>query len=155
MKRALFCLTLFCLLLLGSRIEAGTGRVIKVLPQFLDQKGRAALSPSLYERDAYQVVLRDHPERRAGICFFVEWKTKGAIWQPLKLQIELRGIAQGKEPKQLILEEPLENTGGWFTHWASLRLEGKAYKDFGAVTAWRATLWEGKRLLSEQKSFLW
>jgi hypothetical protein len=155
MQRALFSLTLFSLLLLGGRIEAGTGRVVKVLPQFLDQKGRAALSPSLYERDAYQVILRDHPERRSGIAFFVEWKTKGAIWQPLRLQIELRGIAQGGMPRQLILDEPLENNGGWFTHWANVRLEGKAYKDFGAVTAWRATLWEGNKLLSEQKSFLW
>jgi hypothetical protein len=155
MQRALFCLTLLSVLLIGSPTEAWTGRIVKVLPQFLDQKGRAALSPSLYERDAYQVVLRDHPERRAGICFFVEWKTKGAIWQPLKLQIELRGTAQGNVPKRLVLEEPLENTGGLFTHWANARLEGKAYKDFGAVTAWRVTLWEGNTLLSEEKSFLW
>jgi hypothetical protein len=148
-------LTLLSLLLSDSRTEAGTGRVIKVLPQYLDQKGRAALSPSLYERDAYQVILRDHPERRSGIAFFVEWKTKGGIWQPLNMQIELRGVAQGNTPKQLVLLEPLENTGGVFTHWANVRLEGKAYKDFGAVTAWRVTLWEGQTLLSEQKSFLW
>jgi hypothetical protein len=54
-----------------------------------------------------------------------------------------------------VLEEPLENSGGKFTHWASASLEGLAYKQFGGVTAWRATLWEGRRLLNEQKSFLW
>ena len=45
--------------------------------------------------------------------------------------------------------------GGWLSHWTKFELVGAEYKDFGRVTAWRATLWEGDRLLSEQKSFLW
>ncbi len=155
MRAALFGLVSMSLLLTAGSMEAGTGQVLKVLPEFLDLKGRASLSPSLYERDAYQLVLREHPERRSGIRFAVQWKTKGAVWQPLKLKIELRGIAQGNLPRQLVLEEALENTGSMFTRWANVRLEGAAYKEFGAVTAWRVTLWEGKALLGEQKSFLW
>ena len=44
-------------------------------------------------------------------------------------------------------------TGG--THWSVLKLDGDQYKNFGEITAWRATLWAGDELLSEQKSFLW
>jgi hypothetical protein len=155
MKRACIWLLLISSLATPFATRAGTGRVIKVLPQFVDLKGRTSLSPSLYERDAYQVVLRDNPEKRSGVRFFVQWKTKGPVWQPLSLRIELRGVAQGNSPKQLVLEEPLENSASPLAHWVSASLEGWAYKEFGSVTAWRVTLWEGKDLLSEQKSFLW
>jgi hypothetical protein len=155
MRHALLCSALIGSLLAALPAAAGTGRVIKVLPEFLDLKGRTSLSPSLYERDAYQAVLRNSPEKRSGMRFFVQWKTSGAVWRPLRLRLEMRGIAQGNLPKQLVLENPLENTGGLLTHWADFRLDGVAYKNFGAVTAWRVTLWEGETLLDEQKSFLW
>ena len=53
------------LLLLGSlaavdATDAMTGHIVKVLPLFLDLNGQDALSPSLYDRDAYQVYLRAH-----------------------------------------------------------------------------------------------
>ena|SRR5712671_2872970 len=131
-----------------------TGRVVKVLPHFIDLKGRAALSPSLYDRDAYQVILRDHPEKRSGIRFDMQWKTKGTLWSGLKLRVELRGVAQGETAKQIILEQDLQS-GGWFSHWTSMTLAGEDYKTIGEVTAWRVTLWEGTDLLGEQKSFLW
>ena len=34
------------------------GRIVKTLPLLLDLKGQTALSPSLYDRDAYQAHLR-------------------------------------------------------------------------------------------------
>jgi len=154
--RRVFCGLALCSLLLAALpATSATGRVIKVLPEFLDLQWRSSLAPSLYERDAYQAMLREHPERRAGIRFYVQWKTKGPAWEPLKLRIELSGIAKGALPQSLVLEEPLENSGSRFAHWASAGLEGLTYKEFGGVTAWHVGLWEGKRLLSEQKSFLW
>src|SRR5215469_3847216 len=84
--------------------SAATGRVIKVLPQFLDLQGRRSLSPSLYDRDAYQAQLRKHPEQRSAICFSVQWKAHGAEYVPLKLRVELRGVAQGNLPRQTLLE---------------------------------------------------
>jgi hypothetical protein len=45
--------------------------------------------------------------------------------------------------------------GKWFENWTPLTLQGDEYKKIGEVTAWRVTLWDGERLLSEQKSFLW
>jgi len=138
----------------GSQSFGATGRVIKVLPHFLDLKGRAALAPSLYERDAYQAALREHPEKRSGVRFDMQWKTKGAIWSDLKLRVELRGVAQGESAKQMILEQELSG-GGLFSHWTSMTLVGDEYKAIGEVTAWRVTLWEGDQQLGEQKSFLW
>jgi len=141
-------------LALIPRVEGATGGVVKVLPHFLDQQGRHALSPSLYDRDAYQAILRQHPEQRSGIRFDVEWKSKGPYFGKLNLVLELRGIAQGKLPKQLVLEKNVE-TSKWFRRWASFTLNGHEYSSFGEVTAWRVTLWEDDELLGEQKSFLW
>ena len=154
MRRLFSKITILLLLMAGSQSFGATGRVIKVLPHFLDLKGRAALAPSLYERDAYQAALREHPEKRSGVRFDMQWKTKGAIWSDLKLRVELRGVAQGESAKQMILEQELSG-GGLFSHWTSMTLVGDEYKAIGEVTAWRVTLWEGDQQLGEQKSFLW
>ncbi len=154
MRRSVFWILLCFALVPTPRAEAATGRVIKVLPQLLDLNGRHALSPSLYERDAYQAYLRTHPEERSGIRFAVQWKTAGGAFAPLKLKIELRGSAKGDFPGKATLEKEIP-AGGRFSHWAYLPLTGDEYDKIGEVTAWRATLWEGDQLLSEQKSFLW
>ncbi len=145
---------LVCWLAITFSAQAATGRVIKVLPQFLDLKGRASLSPSLYERDAYQFRLQQHPQERSGIRFEVQWKSKGPVWEPLTLRVELRGIARGTLPKQRVFDQRVEPSG-WFGRWTSVALTGSEYQDFGEVTAWRVTLWEGQQVLGEQKSFLW
>lgn len=154
MRRLFICLTLVYWFALGLPVQAATGRVIKVLPHFLDLEGHNAISPSLYDRDAYQFFLRQHPEKRSAVRFDVQWKAKGPVRDTIKLRLELRGTAQGNLPRQLVLERSVE-PGGWFRHWTSLTLGGDEYKDFGEVTAWRVTLWEKERLLGEQKSFLW
>ena len=142
------------LLALALPCGAATGRVIKVLPFYLDRQGRHTRSPSLFERDVYQAYLFQNPEKRSGMMYDVHWKTKGAPTAPLRLRIELRGVAQGNLPSQLVLEKTVPPSG-WFGYWTSLLLTGEKYKQFGEVTAWRATLWEGQRLLGEQESFLW
>ena len=134
--------------------RAVDGRVMKVLPHFLDLKGQHALSPSLYERDAYQAHLRQHPEERSAIRFDVQWKLMSPGKEQHKLRVEIRGVAEGNVPKQKVLEKTAKG-GGWFSHWSSLNFGGDEYKQFGEVTAWRVTLWEDDLLLAEQKSFLW
>jgi hypothetical protein len=155
MRRLWIWFYLVVLMAAAGPASASTGNVIKVLPEFLDLKGRNSLSPSLYERDAYQVILREHPDQRSGIRFYVHWKTKGAPWAPLKLRLELRGSAEGNLPKRLTLDQALLNPGGLFGRWTGVTLNGEDYKKFGAVVAWRVTLWEGETLLGEQRSFLW
>lgn len=154
MRRRVYCWLLLVWLLGLVPAHAAKGRVIKVLPQFLGTNGLASLSPSLYDRDAYQFLLQHHPEWRKGMRFMVQWKTKGPAWQPLTLRVELRGIAQGNLPNRLVVDKPVK-AGGWFSHWTSVQLTGENYQAIGEVTAWRVRLWEGQRLLSEQKSFLW
>jgi hypothetical protein len=154
MRRLWIWLALVSWLAAAWLAQAATGRVIKVLPQFLDLKGRNSLTPSLHERDVYQVTLREHTNQCSGMRFMVQWKTKGQPAAPLKLRVELRGVAHGDFPKQLVLEKPVE-PGGRFSHWTEVALVGEEYKSFGQVTAWRVTLWEGTQLLGEQQSFLW
>jgi len=143
-----------CLLTIGVTAEAATGKVIKVLPEYLDLKGRNSVTPSLYERDAYQALLRQHPELRSALRFYIQWKIKGEPFEGLKVRLEMRGIAQGNLPKQLTMETPIK-PGGWFSHWSELTVQGDNYKNLGEVTAWRVTLWDGAEMLDEQKSFLW
>ncbi len=154
MRRLCLPLMLSFLLALTLSSQAATGRIVKVLPHFLDLKGRHALSPSLYERDAYQVKLRQHPEHRSGMRFDIQWRVHGRAQEPLKLRVELLGTAKGDLPSKTVLEMPVEK-GTWFGRWTSLQFTGDDYRKFGEVTAWRATLWEGNNLLAEQKSFLW
>jgi hypothetical protein len=143
------------LLLLGSLATAFasgtvTGRVVKVLPLLLDARGRDA---SLYDRDAYQVYLRQPTNEISAIRFAVWWKASNARDAKLKLRVELRGIAAGGLPRQTTLEQTV--TPGYFGRWTSLTLAGRDYKNFGELVAWRATLWSDDQLLATQKSFLW
>jgi len=134
--------------------SAATGKVIKVLPQFLDLKGRHAVSPSLYDRDAYQAFLRVHTNDISGMRFAVQWKASGASAGPLTLRVEVRGITHGERPPTVVLQQPVKPSF-WFNHWASMPLTGDDYKKIGEVVAWRATLWDGDKMIGEQKSFLW
>jgi hypothetical protein len=134
--------------------SAATGRVIKVLPQFLDLKGRHAISPSLYDRDAYQAHLREHTNMVSGVRFAVQWKASGASANSLKLRVEVRGSSHGELPPTIVLEQSVK-PGFWFNHWATLPLTGDDYKKIGEVTAWRTTLWDGDKMIGEQKSFIW
>jgi hypothetical protein len=154
MRRAFIWLLVVSWLALAASATAATGRVIKALPQFLDLKGRNSLTPSLYERDQYQALLREHTNQCSGMRFYVQWKAKGSPTDPLRLRLELRGVARGDYPRQLTLDKPVVPAGR-FSHWAEFDLVGETYKEFGTVTAWRVTLWEGSRQLGEQKSFLW
>ncbi|MFO1477985.1 MAG: hypothetical protein U1F98_15220 [Verrucomicrobiota bacterium] len=150
----IFWLLALCAAFVAAPASAGTGKVIKVLPLLVDTNGLHSLSPSLFDRDAYQAYLRRHPDECAGTRFAIQWKTSGAIYGPLLLRVEIRGTAKGDLPTRTTLEEKLK-PGGWFSHWAEINLSGDAYRKSGTVTAWRVTLWEGDELLGEQKSFLW
>jgi hypothetical protein len=151
----MLCL-LSALLLAAFPLQAATAaRIVKVLPQFVDLKGRNSLSPSLYERDAYQVFLRDNPEKRSGMRFLIQWKTKDAAFMPRKMKLELRGVAEGNLPREMVLEQPAVRSRSLLGNWTEIGLLGEEYKKFGAVTAWRVTLWEGDELLAEERSFLW
>jgi len=140
---------------LGGAVGAAdaTGRVIKVLPLFLDSQGRDAKSPSLFDRDAYQAYLREHTAEISAIRYDVQWSAAKSPAEKFKLRLELRGVGEASLPKLKTLET--EVAPGTFRQWSNLTLGGDDYKKFGSVVAWRVTLWRGEQLLGEQKSFLW
>jgi len=149
----LFLLTLAVRLHADTVSNAVKGRIVKVLPLFMDTNNAVALSPSLFDRDAYQYYLMGHSNEIAGVRFDVCWKAKHAHDMNLKLRVEARGVGAGGMPRQMVLERTV--TPKIFHHWTSLTLAGTDYKKFGVLAAWRATLWNGNQLLSEQQSFLW
>lgn len=153
MRRLLIILLLLGLFPAAFAADAVSGRVVKVLPLFLDLKGRAAPSPSLFDRDAYQAYLRQQTNQISAIRFDVLWSASHAENAELKLRLELRGTGPDSLPRQTTLEEKV--TPHFFRHWTSLTLGGDDLKNFGNVTSWRATLWAGEHLIGEQKSFLW
>ena len=154
MRRVLVWALVICCVAFGCELRAATGGIIKVLPNFLDSKGRNSVSPNLFERDSYQLYLRQNPKLRSGMRFDVQWKSKGGVFDSLKIQVELRGVVRGDLPKQVILEKKVE-TSKAFERWTQIPFVGSEYKSFGEVTAWRVTLWDGTQLLGEQRSYLW
>ena len=132
--------------------EAGRGRVVKVLPFFLDQQGRDSTSPSLFDRDAYQAYLRTHANEISAVRYAVQWKAKKGGGK-ITVRTELRGVGETGLPKEKTLETAVTPKSS--SQWTRLTLGGEDYKKFGAVVAWRVTLWDGAQLLDEQKSFLW
>ncbi len=136
---------------LSCSVEAAPAKIKKVLSFYLDKEGRQSLSPSLYERDAYQAELRRKPQERSGLRFDVQWNANTSA--PLTLRVEARG-ANGTQNASAVLEREIRKTG-LFSRWTQLTLSGDEYQKFGDLVAWRVTLWQGSVLVSEQKSFLW
>ena len=137
----------------GLYLQAASAKIIKVLPHYLDEEGRLSLSPSLYERDAYQAMLRKNPDLCAALRFDINWKAKHSSGEPLLLRLELRSSGQNSA-QPIVLEQPVRPSR-FFSTWSSLRLKGDSYKTFGQLIAWRATLWRDNQMVAEQKSYLW
>lgn len=136
-----------------DRIEAATAKILKVLPHFLDREGRIALAPSLFERDAYQAILRSDRSLCSGLRFDVQWKAKTTRATDLRLRLELVTTTAPRD-RPIVLEQPIKG-GRWGSHWARLKLEQTAFRQAGEMIAWRASVWDGAQLVAEQKSFLW
>lgn len=149
-------LLLLLLLLLAVSclsVQAESAKILKVLPQHLDLKGRHSLSPSLFERDAYQAFLRQTPDQRSGLRFDVQWKAKGRPAGELVLRLELR-TSQSHLKEPLIVEHKVEPKK-WFTTWSALQVSGEPFQSMGELIAWRVSLRAGGQVVAEQKSFLW
>lgn len=147
------CFLIFLMVLGAPLFASAEGRVVKVLPQLLDAKGRSTLAPSLYERDAYQAFLRKHPDRRKALRLAVEWKARHVDWSKLTLRAEMRGLTGDKMHTVTLDEAVVKN--GLFENWSEFKIEGDNFRAFGRLVAWRVTLWENGRQIGELESFLW
>lgn len=148
-RAGLLALMLGC----GLSLSAASAKVTKVLPHFLDSKGRHTIEPSLYERDAYQVYLREHPNDIYGVRFDVQWKARAVRSKDLRLRLEVRG-SNTEEGKPWVVSQALPRAY-FFAKWSPITLSRQDYAKTGKIIAWRVTLWDGEKQLAEQKSFLW
>jgi hypothetical protein len=146
-------LKIVCLLTLSAvTLLADAGRVLKVLPQFLDKDGHATTAPSLYERDAYQAWLRKNPSEISGLRFQVHWKSE--VNSPnLRLRLDVRG-SKGDAVIPTRVEVPVKR-GRFSRAWSSVVLTPEFLAQSGEISAWRVSLLDGDKELAEQKSFLW
>ncbi|MEK7684945.1 MAG: hypothetical protein AAB466_05950 [Verrucomicrobiota bacterium] len=145
--------SLLILALASLSVSAAPAKIIKVLPHLLDQEGRHTLSPSLYERDAYQAWLRKNADECSALRFDIQWKALSSAASAFRLRLELR-TSQGDTGRRVVLEQAVQRRG-WFSTWSSITLAGDDFKKAGTIVSWRATLWNGDRQVAEQKSFLW
>jgi hypothetical protein len=153
MRALLILLSLLGVVTAARAADAVSGRIVKVLPFFLDQQGRNAKSPSLYDRDAYQAYLNQHTNQVSAMRYDVWWKATPAPDAKIKIALELRGIGTNSIPKLETLETNV--VPGKYRQWTSIPLAGGDYKNIGTVVAWRVRLYNDSQLLGEQKSFLW
>lgn len=141
------------LMLAGVTVHAASGKIIKVLPHVMDLEGRHSVSPSLYDRDAYQAHLRRHPDQCSGLRFDIQWKAGETRGTQLILRVEL--VTETSRIDRPILVERAVKAGVGLGRWSRLLLMGEDYRAAGRIIAWRATLWDGEERLSERRSFLW
>ena len=116
-----------------------TGRIIKVLPQYLDAQGRNTVAPSLFERDVYQLKLLNHPGLRGGLIFNVQWKASDKT-ASLKLRVEARGMARDSNTTRTCQWDTPVQRQGWFSQWAILPVSAADFKTLGTLTTWRVSL---------------
>ena len=137
--------------ILALTAHAAEGRIVKVLPHFLDKNGKHTLYPSLFERDSYQAHLKIHPELCSGMRFDVQWKGR-KLRQP-NVKLEVRG-ANIPARKIETFSRGLKS-GSAFSRWAGITVPVEDFNRLGSIVAWRVSLWDGETQVAEQKSFLW
>ena len=133
-------------------VQAATGKVIKVLPHYLDREGHHALTPSLFDRDAYQARLRKNPELCSTLRYDVQWRARATSGE-LKLRLEIRATLTNPM-KPFVMEKTVKARTPW-SRWTGVALPPEDFKKLGSIIAWRVSLWEDGQELAEQKSFLW
>ena len=130
---------------------AASAKIKKVLWFYLDEEGRQSLSPSLFDRDAYQAVLRADPAKRSSLRFDVQWSAPPGA--NLILRVEMRGSI-GPTNTTATIQGRVKKSGP-FSRWTKLKLPSEDYRKLGELVAWRATLHQGDLQVAEHKSFLW
>ncbi|MBR90514.1 MAG: hypothetical protein CMO66_04475 [Verrucomicrobiales bacterium] len=136
-------------LLATVAVGAAEGNIAKVLPHYLDKKGRHTDGTSLLHRDVYQRKLREDPSLIHALRFDIKWSAADVTEG--KLRVEIRSSKAGVPVK--VFEAPVKPAKR--THWTSVLINPNEYKKLGKMESWRVTLLDGGTILVVQKSFLW
>ena len=140
---------------LGSvgTLQAGSVKIFKVLPHYLDKEGRHTLSPSPFERDRYQAILKADPEKCSTMRFDIQWRNTLKDFQNIRLKIELRGSNLRSKPIEFT-EEFAVNKSIW-SKWSKIKVPEEVFEKLHNVSAWRVSIWDGEEMICEYQSFLW
>lgn len=142
-----------CIVSSAMAAQAASGRIIKLLPHYLDKDGKHTISPSLYERDAYQARLRSNPELVSGIRFDLKWRASDVDREQLRVRIEIRG-SKTRPNEPFVIEQKIQRRG-LLGRWSSVTVDKEQFAKVGKMIAWQATLLEGDNKLAQLRSFLW
>jgi hypothetical protein len=142
-------MTLFCVL----PANAGSVKIFKVLPHYLDKEGRHALSPSLFERDRYQALLKANPEKCSTVRFDVLWRNTLSDIDDLNIVIEVRGSKQGENT--FAVTEKLTPKKSIWSKWKKVNIPEETFLKIEGINAWRVIIRDGETNLQEYCSFLW
>ncbi len=143
-------------LLLGSlplAALAGEAKIIKVLPHLLDKQGRNSVSPSLFERDAYQAHLRLNPKEIHGVRYDVQWRNEPTSETPLKLRLQIR--SENSQHGTPTVIETVVKPSRSKARWSSISIPVELYQKLGRVISWKVELLSGADAIAQQSSFLW
>lgn len=146
---AVFLIVLF----LALPANAGSVKVYKVLPHYLDKEGRHTLSPSLFERDRYQALLKTTPQKCSTVRFDVLWRNTTANIENLNISIEIRGTKQSE--KTVSFSEKLPSKRSIWSKWKKITIPEEIFLQVEGISAWRVMIRDGETVLCEYCSFLW
>ena len=127
--------------------QSGVG-ILKVLPHYLDEKGRHTDGSTLLHRDSYQKKLRNNPHLARSMRYDINWHGVGEV----TFRLELRSNKSGLQP--ITLEQTVDSGVGP-RHWSSIEIAHDKYLEFGQPYSWRVSLLRGEEILDQDQSFLW
>jgi hypothetical protein len=129
-------------------------QILKVLPHWLDQQGRHTLSPSLFERDAYQQHLSLHRDEVSTMRFDVNWRLATRDLTGCTLHLEAR-VGRDDAIETIEHEVPLQLPSLRRQGWTGIQIPEGSWDPESNLMAWRVTLRQESTILATRTSFLW
>ncbi len=136
---ALFCLISACSAYTGPRVLEVTNRTRLQDVDFADRQYFIEDQASLIRYEPQDLSINDQREE-----FYVRWTPRTISL----VKLEYRQVAKPGE----VFEET------YVPHGDARKLfevRGEQFRSGGVVSAWRVTLWDGDKIVAEEKSVLW
>ena len=146
-------LSILLTFLLVFSVQAGSVKIFKVLPHYLDKDGHNTLSPSLFERDRYQALLRLDQTKCSTIRFDVQWRNTLKNFDDLSITVEMRGTKTNSPT--ISFSEKISSRKSIWSKWTKIRIPEEDFKELEGLGAWRVMIKNGDEILKEERSFMW
>ncbi|MBQ7590807.1 MAG: hypothetical protein IJU47_09030 [Verrucomicrobia bacterium] len=146
-------LSILLTFLLVFSVQAGSVKIFKVLPHYLDKDGHNTLSPSLFERDRYQALLRLDQTKCSTIRFDVQWRNTLKNFDDLSITVEMRGTKTNSPT--ISFSEKISSRKSIWSHWTKIRIPEESFRELEGLEAWRVLIKDGDEILKEERSFMW